>query len=373
MRKLNILQIGTVGQPVIIGKSSAGGEKVLCGLDKEYTELEQNSFVAAPGDSITYGTLIKTIPHSIGIKKEIENDSEIYEKHYKKCIEFVIKHGNIHIIHDHPGRGFVNSKAYLKYKDSIRIPILITNHGIELPGREKEHQNLIEIIKKGYPIYINAFTKFHKEILEKTGIKIIETIPHGIPIENFEFRKERGNYLFSLGRICQQKGQAIAVQIARQNKIPLILGGSIQEKDYFDKEIKPFLNKNIKFIGTLNDEEKIKVYKNSLAYLALVTEPETFGLTLIESMACGTPVIAFDYGPMKEIIKNEKTGFIIKREMKNGELDLEKMIKKTKDAILNIGKISREECRKNVEENFTSQKQAERYLHLYQTLISRNL
>ena len=94
---------------------------------------------------------------------------------------------------------------------------------------------------------------------------------------------------------------------------------------------------------------------------------------MIESMACGTPVIANNYGAVPEIVENKKTGFVIDKSIKKGKLDLEKMTGEISNAVLDIKTINRENCRKSIEEKFSIQQEADAYLNLYNRLISQNL
>ena len=142
--------------------------------------------------------------------------------------------------------------------------------------------------------------------------------------------------------------------------MPLILAGNIfsQEK-FFNEKIKPYLNKNIKYVGPLDFKEKIKCLKNAKACLNPITWEEPFGLVPVEAQACGTPVIAFDKGAMSEIIKDGKTGFVVETE--------EEMI----EAIKNIDKIKREDCRKWVEQNFSVEKMVDEYEKLYYKIVNK--
>ncbi|VVB78151.1 D-inositol-3-phosphate glycosyltransferase [uncultured archaeon] len=368
MDKLTILQIGTVGTPVKKGAGIGGAEKVLSYLDREYVRQGHNSIVAAPGDSEVYGTLLPTLDHSFNGA----DDSAAYEEHYENIFQFIMSN-SVDIIHDHPGRGFVNSKVYLRNSSRIKPPILITNHGSQLPGLKKDHEQLEESMKY-HPIYINAISQAQKNILEsENDVKIIDVINHGIPLDILEYNPNPGEYLFYLGRICKQKSQHIAIEVAKKTGNRLILGGSIEDKVYFENSIQPNLNDQIKYVGSLNDQEKAKFYKNALAFIMPITGFETFSLVVAESMASGTPVIVFNYGAVGEVVKNGKTGYVIDPVLKNGQLDLETMETLMEERVKTISSISRADCRKRVEDNFTLEKQSKSYIDLYNQLISKNL
>jgi len=368
MDKLTILQIGTVGTPVRKGSGIGGAEKVISALDKEFIAKGHNSIVAAPGDSEVYGTLLPTIERSYSGT----DDSSVYEEHYRKIVEFLLNPNNtVDIIHDNPGRGFVNSRAYLENAEKITIPVLMTNHGSELPGLKEDHERLKSLMKT-HSIYINAISKSQKQKLEEKGVEVIDCIYHGTPVEIFELNEYPQDYYFSLARVCKEKGQSIAIEVTKINNKKLIIAGSIEDKVYFDKEISPHLNEDIKYIGTVNDNQKADLYKNSLAFLMPILWPEPFGLVMIESLASGAPVIAFNYGAAQEIVEDGKTGYIIDPVVKsNGELDLETMTQRMAQKARKIETISRSHCRKRALERFTIESEANNYLELYQRLIDR--
>jgi glycosyltransferase involved in cell wall biosynthesis len=130
------------------------------------------------------------------------------------------------------------------------------------------------------------------------------------------------------------------------------------EEKFFEEKIKPYLSDKIEYLGAVNFQEKNELYKNALATLAPLSWHEPFGLTIVESQACGTPVIAFRKGAAPEIIKHGETGFVVETE--------EQMI----DAIGSINTINRESCRKWVETNFSVKKMVDEYEKFYASLIT---
>jgi glycosyltransferase involved in cell wall biosynthesis len=129
------------------------------------------------------------------------------------------------------------------------------------------------------------------------------------------------------------------------------------QRDFFEKKIRPHLNGKIKYLGELSQKELSSFYGQARAFLYPLEWEEPFGLCPVEAMACGTPVIAFARGSMKEIIKNGKTGFVVK--------DVGEMI----EAIKNVEKIKREDCREWVKENFTIEKMVENYEKIYYQIL----
>jgi glycosyltransferase involved in cell wall biosynthesis len=175
------------------------------------------------------------------------------------------------------------------------------------------------------------------------------TVYNGIEIKNFKFNPKPKDYFAAAGRFVPEKGIDLAVQLANKMGFKLKIAGGPQSEEFFKKKIKPYLRKNIEYVGMLPYSKMGDFYGNAKALLAPIRWEEPFGLYFIEAMACGTPAIAFKRGSAPEIIKDGKTGFLVK--------DLNEMAKRIKE----IEKIDRGECRRWVEENFTIEKMVENY------------
>ena len=203
---------------------------------------------------------------------------------------------------------------------------------------------------------------------------------NGIEIGQFPFSDEHKDYLFWLGRVRRKKGIKEAVQAATASKKELVISGVIDNaegKYFFESEVKPLIdmNKSIKFIGPSNFTSKVRLYQKAKAFIFPVGWEEPFGLTIIESMACGTPVIAYDRGAIPEIIEDGKTGFIVNSS--NADKRGNYVIKRTgiaglNEAINKLCSMSAEEyknmclnCRENAEKYFSSKKMADNYEKIY--------
>lgn len=194
---------------------------------------------------------------------------------------------------------------------------------------EKKNQNFIAIsknIKRSYPK------------LNWAGIAY-----NSLDLKDFPFTKKSDDYILCLTRIAYEKGPHIAIDIAEQSKNKLILAGGFRDPSYFNEYIAPRLKKSkfTKYIGKVNFIQKIKLFGKAKAFIHPVLHNEGFGNTLIESMACGTPVIGFNRGSIPEIIKDNQTGFIVN--------NADEMI----EAIKNVNNINREKCRQRVEKKFS--------------------
>lgn len=187
-------------------------------------------------------------------------------------------------------------------------------------------------------------------------------IYNGIDTTKFPFSATHDNYLLWLGRVRKKKGIKEAVEVAIKSQEKLIISGvidNLEEKTFFETEVKPLIDKNnnIKCIGPVDFPNKVKLYQKAKAFLFPVTWEEPFGLTMVEAMACGTPVIGFNRGAVNEVIVDNKTGFIVR--------NVDEMVIKTKK----INKINRADCRNHVENNFSIEKMTDQYESLYFSLI----
>jgi glycosyltransferase involved in cell wall biosynthesis len=175
------------------------------------------------------------------------------------------------------------------------------------------------------------------------------TVYNGIEIKKFKFNPKPKNYFAAAGRFVPEKGIDIAIQLAKKMGFKLKIAGGPPREEFFEKKIKPYLGKNVEYVGMLPYSKMGEFYGNAKALLCPIRWEEPFGLYFIEAMACGTPVIAFNRGSAPEIIKNGETGFLVK--------NLNEMAKKIRE----IEKIDRKKCREWVEENFTIGKMVENY------------
>jgi len=177
------------------------------------------------------------------------------------------------------------------------------------------------------------------------------TVYNGIKTELFPFSADHDGYLFFIGRLHPEKGVAEAVEVARRTGDKLLIVGPPVTGDYWDKKIAPYLNDKIQYVGFVARDQIFKYYQRAKATLVPIQWEEPFGLVLTESMACGTPVIAFDRGSVPEVVVDGKTGFIIKN---NSIDDMVAVVKK-------ISSINRADCRNHVEKNFSIEKMVEGY------------
>ena len=189
--------------------------------------------------------------------------------------------------------------------------------------------------------------------------RYVATVHHGLPADLLTPQPGPKDYLAFLGRIAPEKGPDRAIRIARACGIPLKMAAKVDRNDqvYFDSVIRPMLaGGGVEMIGEINDAQKPEFLSGAMALLMPIDWPEPFGLVMIESMACGTPVIAFNRGSVPEITEEGLSGYI-------GEDETGAMA-----AVDRLSKLSRAVVRERFEARFTAQRMAEDYVNIYRSL-----
>jgi glycosyltransferase involved in cell wall biosynthesis len=292
----------------------------------------------ATKDSITKANLHAICPRGYEEDKNINPD--VWKLlHISEVFERANEYDLIHNHFDFP---------VLTYSRLVKTPVLTTIHGFSsseiYPVYEKYNNDT-------YYVSISNSDRYEK-------LDYIATVYNGIDLNKFTYNSKRGDYLVFLGRICREKGTYEAIQIARKANKKLYIAGIVQEHDYFKEKIKPNLDNNqIKYLGIVNNDKKNELLGNALAILHPVKKPERFGLVMIEAMACGTPVIGFNLGSVKEVVKHEKTGFVV-----NDVADAVNSVQK-------LEAINRINCRKRVKKYFTVDKMVEEYIKVYNKIM----
>lgn len=194
------------------------------------------------------------------------------------------------------------------------------------------------------------------------GANWLGTVPHGLPPHQFAFcARPHGGYLAFLGRISPEKRPDLAIAVARRAGIPLKIAAKVDHVDiaYFETVVKPLLDDPlIEFIGEIGDADKSEFLGNALALLFPINWPEPFGLVMIEAMACGTPVIAWNRGSVPEVLEDGVTGFIVNDESE------------ALAALARVEQLDRRAVRRNFERRFTAATMARRYVDVYGRLVT---
>jgi glycosyltransferase involved in cell wall biosynthesis len=309
------------------------GHKVFYFGSKE-SKLKYSKLVSFGMKSIKYNKEISKFNLNSYWNEKVVN---FYEQMMVSKIYQMAEKEKFDIIHIHPYQRCVNFSPFSK------IPTVITIHD-PLEGFAK---HLLSFTKKIPQIYLISISNSQRKPLP--NLNWLATVYNGIDIKKFKFNLKPKDYWAAAGRFVPEKGIDLAIKVARKAKIKLKLAGGPAKGKYWEEKIKPFLGKNIEYVGMLPYSKLSEFYGKAKGLLYPHRWREPFGLIFIEAMACGTPVIAFNKGSAPEVIRDGKTGFLVK--------NLNEMTKRIKE----IEKIDRRECRKWVEENFTIEKMVENY------------
>ena len=312
-------------------------ERVVSLLTEGLLNAGINVTLFATADSVTKAKLHAICP------KGYEEDSDILPKVWE-CLHIseVFEHAHeFDLIHNH------FDFLPLSYSKLVKTPLLTTIHGFSSP-------KILPVFKKyNQSVYYVSISNADRD----PELDYIATIHHGIDLEQFTFVSTPGEYLLFFGRIHADKGVFEAIQIAQKCKRKLIIAGIIQDKVYFEEKVKPYINDDdICYVGSADPEKRNGLLGNAFALLHPINFEEPFGLSVVESLACGTPVIAFNKGSMSEIIIDKKNGFLVS--------SLEEAI----SAVGKINEIDRLSCRRDAEQRFTVQRMVHDYIKVYQMI-----
>lgn len=291
----------------------------------------------ATGDSITTATLDAVIDKPTG---EFPADAKVAECLHianlmEKASSFDIIHNNFDFLP-------------LTYSRLINTPVISTIHGFS-------SQQIMPVYKEYNPhSYYVSISNSDRH----PDLNYLDTVYNGLDEQQFSFGTGDGDYLLYFGRIHPDKGTYEAIQIALHSKKKLFICGLIQDQQYYNERVLPFINStSIIYLGNAGPRQRNELFGKASALLHPISFEEPFGLSVAESMMCGTPVIAFNRGAMKELIIDSKTGFLID--------DIEGAV----NAVTKIKNIDRHTCRKQALQRFSSREMALHYIKLYNKII----
>lgn len=292
----------------------------------------------ATGDSLTDGRLEWVTER--GYEEDKDVDAKVVEcLHISHLMEradqFDLIHNNFDFLP-------------LTYSSLVKTPFLTTIHGFS-------SEKIVPVYKKynRSTSYVSISNANRHADLDYLG-----TVYNGLQTEQFTFNAHPEDYLLFFGRIHPDKGTAEAIQIAQRSNRRLIIAGIIQDAEYFRERVEPFLSDTIVFVGDAGPEKRNDLLGKASALLHPISFEEPFGLSVAESMLCGTPVIAFNRGSMPELIRHGETGFLV------GSTD------EAVEAVELLKDISRQECRDWSFSQFSKEKMVKDYILLYQKILS---
>jgi glycosyltransferase involved in cell wall biosynthesis len=316
-------------------------ERVVSLLTEGLVERGLEVTLFATADSLTQARLAAVCPRPYSEDQSL--DPKVWEcLHISAVFE---RAAEFDLIHNH------FDFLPLSYSGLVPTPLLTTIHGFSseriLPVYQKYND-------RAYYVAISNADRH-------PSLDYLATVYHGIPLDEFTLQPEPDDYLLFFGRIHPDKGVVEAIEVARRVGRRLIIAGIIQDHDYFEREVAPQSGQNgIDYIGSVGPEQRDELLGSASALLHLINFNEPFGLSLVEAMACGTPVIAYGRGSIPELIKHGETGFIV------NDID------EAAAAVRSISELDRARIRQHVVENFSREQMVDGYIRVYQEALHQH-
>jgi len=328
-------------------KLYGGTERIAHYLTEELVRQGHHVTLFASGDSITKATLIAPVNEGLRLKKDCIDPLAYHIIELQNVIHLAKKFDILHFHTDY---------LHFPFSNTVITPSITTLHGrLDIPE--------LQDVYNTFPLQ-KLISISDNQRLPLPQARFIKTIYHGLPQDLHYLGDGSGGYLAFLGRISPEKGIERAIEISLATNTKLKIAAKIDKADlpYYETKVKSLLDHPlIEYIGEINEQQKTEFLGKAKALLFPIDWPEPFGLVMIEAMACGTPVIAFENGSVPEILENGITGFIVNS------------VPEAIDAIMQIGFLSRAEIRKTFEMRFTAGRMADDYVNVYRSLIDTQL
>jgi glycosyltransferase involved in cell wall biosynthesis len=340
--KMRIAQVAPLTEAVP-PKFYGGTERVVHWLTEELVALGHDVTLYASGDSQTSAKLEAAWPRALRLDGSVRDPNALHmlmlERVRQRADDFDFLHFHL---------DYYPFSIFSRY----HTPFITTLHGrLDLP----EHQPLFATFPS---IPIVSISDAQRRPIPHAGW--VNTVYHGLPEKMLTPQPVKPQYLAFLGRIAPEKRVDRAIRVALECGIPLKIAAKVDrvDREYYDEQIKPMIDgKNIEYIGEITDAQKSEFLSGAVALMTPIDWPEPFGLVMIEAMACGTPVIAFNRGSVPEVVDEGVTGFIVEDE------------KSAIGAVYRLPELSRAGVRKRFEERFTARRMAQDYLAVYRQLM----
>jgi glycosyltransferase involved in cell wall biosynthesis len=318
-----------------------GTERVVAILTDELVRQGHDVTLFASGDSQTEATLVAPVPKAL----RLANCADPLAHHLLLVEQIIQRAEQFDVIHFHI------APLHFSMARRLATPHLTTLHGrLDLP-------DIVTLYSEFSDLPIVSVSDAQRGPLPNQNW--VGTVYHGLPNRELQFSAGEGTYLAFLGRISPEKRLDRAIAIAKACGVPLRIAAKVDPADqvYFEREIKPLLDDPlIEYIGEISEGDKGAFLGGAIALLFPIDWPEPFGLVMIESLACGTPVVAIRGGSVPEVLEHGVTGFICS--------DVDDAI----DATKRIHTLDRRTCRRAFERRFTARRMAEEYSRLYRRI-----
>lgn len=328
-------------------KAYGGTERVISYLTEELVRQGHEVTLFASGDSITAARLVPAIEQSLRLDL---NRQEWLMYHTMMLDQVAAMADEFDVIHFHTD--------YLHFPLTRRLPVphVTTLHGrLDLP-------DLVPLYRHFDQVPLVSISESQRRPLP--WVNWVETVYHGLPPDLYDFRAKAGEYFAFVGRISPEKRVDRAIEIATQCGVPIKIAAKIDRNDYayFKDHIeKLFAHPLVEYIGEVGEKDKRSLLGQARALLFPIDWPEPFGLVLIESFACGTPVVAYRHGSVPEIVEEGVTGLLVSDQ------------KEAVQAAQKIGDLDRARCRRTFEQRFTAQTMADNYVKVYRQVMDARM
>jgi glycosyltransferase involved in cell wall biosynthesis len=328
-----------------------GTELVLNLLSEELVARGHEVTLFATGDSQTSGRLVSVVD------KPLRTAPDIPVRRWQAYdIQLLLKlrqmRDQFDVVHNHMGW------QALPYLDALGLPVVSTNH-----NPIKKYCAPIYLAYKHLP-YV-AISDAYRRLNYGDQLNYVATVYNGIDVSRFtddEAETDKA-YLLFIGRLCEDKGTAPAIEIAKRLKLPIKLAGKVDDADvqYFEKNVKPHLaGREVEYVGEVNHQQKLKLYQGAIATVYPIAFEEPFGLVMAESLAAGTPVLALDRGSVREVLSDGETAII-----GNSIEELVSRFERLKE-------IRSENCTRRVNKLFSKERMVDSYVDVYNKLVGGN-
>lgn len=320
-----------------------GIEMIIHILTDELVKMGHDVTVYASGDSIVNAKLKHVYDEPEGNRIHLSIPEMLHGvQAYKEA-------DNYDLIHDHTNCGPV-------FAGFVKTPVLVTLHGDFNDDTRRFYSNF------AFDAYYNSISDYQRQCFP--DLNYVGTVYNAINIDEYEFKKNKDDFLLSLSRICFQKGTHLAIEAALKSGNRLMITGKIDsglDRAYFKEKVEPLIDdENIVYLGETSNDEKKDLLAKAKCLLFPIQWAEPFGLVMVEAMASGTPVIALRNGSVPEVVEDGVTGFIVD--------DIDGLI----ESIWKLDQISPNDCRERVVKNFSPEKMAQEYLKLYKMIIEKS-
>ncbi len=346
---------------------SASRSRIIYQLASGLVKKGHEVSLLGTGDSAIDGVrIIPIIPKSFVDLPKAENPFYAETSHLVRMSRKIEEIGNdFDIIHNHTYPEFINLMAI----SGTKTPMVTTVHAQATP-------ELDDVLSAFPDAKLISISKAHMSEFKKA--KFIKCVYNGVDTNTYAYSEGNEDYMLWLGRLSKAKkndgsfldpkGVTWAIKLAKATGQKLLISGSVEDQEFYDKEIKPNLGDNIRWYGPISPEQKleradvIKIMQRAKVFLMTINWNEPFGLVMAEAMSCGTPVIGFNRGAVSEVIKDSVTGFVV---------DPSRGVDGLVEAMDKLASISSKDCRAHILDNFSIENMVNNYESVYSEVTAK--